>query len=191
MRIDRLTLSQVTDEEMEGVTHHMLGFVDPLDTTFNVSKFKILALRTVSFPSTRGQLLQIPFFLSFLDSLMIEDIHKRGHVPILVGGTHYYIEAVVWSNGILDSDSTTTTASDKREKTTLGEEEKGSKQERESKTKEERETESDKGNGGEGAGEGDTSVSLWEELKRVDPTMAERLHPNNERKIKRSLEVTT
>jgi len=124
-------------------------------------------------------------FLPFLHSLMIEDIHKRGRVPILVGGTHYYIEAVVWNNGILDSESTTT-AGEKSEKTTSGEEGKGSEQERESKTKEEQEKESEKGNGGE-----DSTASLWEELKRVDPTMAERLHPNNERKIKRSLEVTT
>lgn len=54
--------NKVTPAEMEGVPHHMIDILDPLETEFSVSKFVAQAIPIIS------------------------DIHRRGKVPILVGG---------------------------------------------------------------------------------------------------------
>lgn len=60
-----------TPEEMDGVPHHLIDVVDP-DQPFSVSDFKRLALEAIA------------------------DIQSRGKLPILVGGTGLYIDAVVY-----------------------------------------------------------------------------------------------
>ena len=59
-----------TLEEMEGIKHYMLDVVDP-DEEFNVVKYKQLAEKC------------------------IEEIFKKGKVPILVGGTGLYVESLI------------------------------------------------------------------------------------------------
>lgn len=54
--------------------HHMINIIEPTDTSFNVSKF-ITGARSV-----------------------IDDVLSRNRVPILVGGTHQYIEGLLVSN---------------------------------------------------------------------------------------------
>lgn len=59
-----------TIEEMQGVAHHLLDFVAP-DTPFSVADYTALAHEVIA------------------------DIHQRGKVPVLVGGTGLYINSVV------------------------------------------------------------------------------------------------
>jgi len=33
-----------------------------------------------------------------LDSVQISDIRSRSRLPIVVGGTNYYIESILWKN---------------------------------------------------------------------------------------------
>lgn len=61
---------KITKKEMRGIPHHMLDVADP-KKSYSVSKFKRAAHRA------------------------IRDIHKRGKLPILCGGTGFYIQAVV------------------------------------------------------------------------------------------------
>ncbi len=61
---------KITKEEMKGVPHHLLDVVDPNDN-FNVGKFKELAEKAIA------------------------DISSRGKLPIICGGTGFYIDAVV------------------------------------------------------------------------------------------------
>jgi len=61
---------KITQEEMGGVPHHMLDVCDPKET-YSVSLYKKQAIS------------------------VIEDIISRGKLPILVGGTGQYIEAIV------------------------------------------------------------------------------------------------
>lgn len=64
-----LLSGKVTKREMQRVPHHLLDVADP-KRTYSVVRFKRDAERAIA------------------------DIHKRGHVPILVGGTGFYIGAV-------------------------------------------------------------------------------------------------
>lgn len=89
----------------------------------------------------------------------IEDITKRNKVPIIVGGTHYYIEALLWFEHL--SEEKPHSAAQEQNILNVGLEEK------------------------------DVEMSDYEKLKKVDPLRAEKLHPNDTRKIKRSLEVIT
>ena len=62
--------AKVTPEEMDNVVHHLIDVLDPKDD-FNVFIFKDMCDR------------------------IIPEILKRGHIPILVGGTGFYIQAVL------------------------------------------------------------------------------------------------
>ena len=62
-----------TFDEMDGVCHHLIDFVEPSDE-YNVSKYRELALQA------------------------IEEVLSKGKVPIIVGGTGLYINTLV--NGI-------------------------------------------------------------------------------------------
>ena len=65
--------AKVTKEEMQGVPHHLVGFLAP-EETFSVADFVALADRC------------------------IRDISARGKLPVLVGGTGLYMESLL--NGI-------------------------------------------------------------------------------------------
>lgn len=89
----------------------------------------------------------------------MEDVHKRGKLPIVVGGTYHYIEAILLKDYInyeRHTDENTNEEADLR------------------KTIEE---------------EKNRQLPIYDILCRVDPVMAEKLHPNDLRKIERSLEV--
>lgn len=62
--------AKVTKKEAEGIVHHIIDIVD-IDTNFSVSDYKKMCYDK------------------------IEDIISRGKVPIIVGGTGLYINAVV------------------------------------------------------------------------------------------------
>jgi tRNA dimethylallyltransferase len=61
---------KITKKEMQGVPHHLLDVANP-KRKFSVSQYQRLALR------------------------QIKDIQKRGKLPILVGGTGFYIQSIV------------------------------------------------------------------------------------------------
>lgn len=62
--------AKVTEEEMEEIPHHLIDIVEP-DVNFNVNDFKNMANEA------------------------IDDILSRGKLPIMVGGTGFYIQAVL------------------------------------------------------------------------------------------------
>lgn len=59
-----------TKQEQEGIPHHLIDFLDPAES-FSVADYVKLAAR------------------------VIEDIHSRGKLPILVGGTGLYINSLI------------------------------------------------------------------------------------------------
>jgi len=121
--------AQPTFEEMQGIPHHMMGIVDP-GKAFSVARYVEEA------------------------TACVEDILSRGKLPIVVGGTGLYIDALC--KGLPFSafrpSSGTRTRLQERAKT-------------------------------EGLS------LLWQELKTIDPPAAERIHPNDEKRILRALEV--
>ncbi|MDD3338219.1 MAG: tRNA (adenosine(37)-N6)-dimethylallyltransferase MiaA [Lachnospiraceae bacterium] len=61
--------AKIMPEEMEGVPHHLVDVLDPAEE-FNVVRFQAMAKQAM------------------------EGIYSRGHIPILVGGTGFYIQAI-------------------------------------------------------------------------------------------------
>nr|XP_020498787.1 tRNA dimethylallyltransferase [Labrus bergylta] len=128
--------NKVTAEERAQCRHHMISFIDPLVSSYTVVDFRNKALA------------------------LIDDMHSRSRLPIIVGGTNYYIESLLWKV-LLDT----------------GQENEES------------------GDGGEGAPDRKLELEklggaeLHKRLTEVDPKMAAMLHPNDRRKIARSLQI--
>ena len=118
-----------TAEEMEGVPHHMMAVADPTEN-YSVARYAAEAVPVV------------------------DDILARGRVPLIVGGTGLYIDALRRGQ----------TFSAYRPESGLR-----------AKLRERAEA--------EGLG------PLYAELRAVDPETADRLHPNDAKRILRALEV--
>ncbi|KAF1847751.1 tRNA isopentenyltransferase [Cucurbitaria berberidis CBS 394.84] len=122
--------NKLTQEEMRGVPHHLLGCVGLEEATWTVGKFV-------------GEALDV-----------IGDIQRRGKLPILVGGTHYYTQSLLFQDAL--ADEPTLNLNENSEPLPIL--------------------------------EAPTDVILAR-LREVDPVMADRWHPNERRKIQRSLEI--
>lgn len=71
--------AKVTKEEMEGVPHHLIDVLEPAEK-FNVVLFQKMARQAA------------------------EEIESRGHIPILVGGTGFYIQALLYNIDFAEND---------------------------------------------------------------------------------------
>lgn len=118
--------NKVNVEEQRGIPHHLLGHIDLDQDTWVVGDYKREAQK------------------------IIEDIRSRGNLPIVVGGTQYYVDKLLFDDVILDQpDSSFLSFPILDEPTEV----------------------------------------MLAKLREVDPVMAEQWHPNDRRKIRRSLEI--
>ena len=117
-----------TLEEQEGIPHHMLSVAEPWED-FSVSRYCAMA------------------------DPIVEDIHRRGKSPIIVGGTGLYMDALIRGNPFAPCPST------------------GRREELEALA----------------ASQGIEAVI--EKLQKVDPESAARLHPSDQKRIIRAMEV--
>lgn len=95
----------------------------------------------------------------------IEDIRARGKLPILVGGTHYYTQSLLFNESLVHLDDTFESDDDGNAK--------------------EQEADSEKRWPILAA----STPEILAKLSEVDPIMAQRWHPNDRRKIRRNLEI--
>lgn len=116
-------------EEMEGIPHHMLDFVDPW-VNYSVAEFVRDARRC------------------------IDDILSRGKLPVLCGGTGLYIDSIL---NQIDFPETKEDPALRRELAAYA--------------------------GQYGA------EALHERLRAADPISADRIHPNNIKRVIRAIEV--
>ena len=72
--------AKITKEEMQGVPHHLIDIKEPWET-FSVAEFKRLADEAIA------------------------DIHDRGKMPIIVGGTGFYINSVLYEYHFGEADT--------------------------------------------------------------------------------------
>ncbi|KAH6684280.1 mitochondrial putative tRNA dimethylallyltransferase [Halenospora varia] len=126
--------NKVTVEEQQGIPHHLLGFIALDEEAWRVDMFKDRA------------------------SKIIKEIRSRGRLPIVVGGTHYYTQSLLFDESLVT------------EPTNLEEEAQTPVQNKFPVL--------------DGPTEG-----IIAQLKQVDPIMADRWHPNERRKLRRSLEI--
>ncbi|KAJ6259731.1 tRNA dimethylallyltransferase [Drechslerella dactyloides] len=134
--MDVITNKHPIGERM-GVPHHLMDFLNP-EEAWKIGQWLSVALKT------------------------IEDIRNRGKVPIVVGGTHYYVQSLLFRESLQEFE--------------------------------------EKLDSGEYSSHREAMVAkfpileaptseILEELRRRDPVMANRWHPNDRRKILRSLEI--
>ena len=127
--------AKVTKEEMAGVKHFLVDELEP-DEEFNVVVFQKMAKQA------------------------IDDIYSRGKVPIIVGGTGFYIQAILY-----DIEFTPENNDSEQDKDNSGYREKFAK------------IADEKGN-----------IYLHNMLKEVDEKSAQNIHPNNVKRVIRALE---
>lgn len=121
--------AKITREEMQGVPHHLIDVLEP-DEPFSVALFQEWC----------GQL--------------IPEIHARGRLPFIVGGTGLYIESVCYGFQFTEASA---------------DEEFRARQQQ--------------------IYELEGPEVLHAKLAEVDPKSAERLHPNDVRRVIRALEI--
>ncbi|KAG8158727.1 hypothetical protein KVR01_011170 [Diaporthe batatas] len=127
--------NKISIEEQRSIPHHLLGNISLDQETWVVGVFKREANR------------------------IIQEIRSRGRVPIVVGGTHYYTNALLFKDSLVEKENAP------------------------------QETDSVQDNSVQHPILNDTTEAMWKRLKEVDPVMADRWHPNDRRKIRRSLEI--
>ncbi|KAK7420844.1 tRNA dimethylallyltransferase, mitochondrial [Neonectria magnoliae] len=119
--------NKITPAEQRGVPHHLLGHISLDETPWDVDDFKREA------------------------NQVIREIRSRGRLPILVGGSQYYVDPLLFKEVILDDLEMDTSKSFPILR--------------------------------------ESGEVMLHELRKVDPVMADRWHPNDRRKIQRSLEI--
>lgn len=120
--------AKIKPEEMNGVKHYLVDELDPADE-FNIVRFQKMAKEAM------------------------KQIWERGHIPIIVGGTGFYIQSIVYDIQFSEE-----------------KEENGYRTQLEKLARQ---------NG---------SAWLHEQLEKVDPISAEKIHENNVKKVIRALE---
>lgn len=134
-----ISTNKITADEQQGIPHHLLGCIALDEEPWGVGMFKNKA------------------------SKIIQEIRSRGRLPILVGGTHYYTQSLLFADALVPTEFD----EDEAIQTELTEQKISEKFP---------------------ILNGPTETMI-ERLKEVDPVMAERWHPNDRRKIRRSLEI--
>ncbi|KAK6205539.1 IPP transferase-domain-containing protein [Scheffersomyces amazonensis] len=130
-RLDNIT-NKHPIQERYGVPHHVMNHVDWKEEYF-IHRFSEEANKA------------------------IEDIYDRGKIPIVIGGTHYYLSSLIFNNKTIGS------TNEIRPKQEL--------------TKEQ-----------EALLDGPVD-NIFEELKKIDPIIVEKFHPQDKRKLRRALEI--
>lgn len=134
-----IVTAKATKVEQSMAKHHLLDICD------GGSKFTIVDFRDAALP-------------------IIDNLLEAKKIPILVGGTNYYIESILWKVLV-------NPPRDDRK----------------------RKMETDDPNNDQwyinNKFDGRTPTELYELLQSVDPESAQRLHPNDKRKVKRALEI--
>ncbi len=73
--------AKITKEEMQGVPHHLIDVMDP-DEDYNVLRFQEMAKKAIT------------------------DITARGKIPVICGGTGFYIQALLYDIDFTDEPET-------------------------------------------------------------------------------------
>lgn len=130
--------NKIPEAERKGIPHHLLGCIQLGEPTWTVGTFVSSALEKIA------------------------EIRGRGRLPILVGGTHYYTQSLLFHDALANADK------DQDNQDIPLRVEPTAKQWPILDA---------------------PTEDILTELRKVDPIMADRWHPNDRRKIRRSLEI--
>ena len=82
--------AKIMPEEMQGIKHYLVDELEP-DEEFNIVRFKEMSLK------------------------YMEDIYSRGKIPIIVGGTGFYIQGILYDIDFTENDADTAYREELRE----------------------------------------------------------------------------
>ncbi len=88
--------AKITPEQMQGVPHHLIDVCEP-DEDWNVVRFQKMAKE------------------------VLEGIYERGHIPIVCGGTGFYIQALLYDIDFTENDGDVSLRRALEERAALGE----------------------------------------------------------------------
>ncbi|KAK6740541.1 hypothetical protein RB195_008788 [Necator americanus] len=74
-----IATNKITEEEADGIPHHLMSFVDAATAKYNIHQFRQQGLEA------------------------IEEIRQRGCTPVIVGGTAYYVESLLFEENIIET----------------------------------------------------------------------------------------
>uniref|UniRef100_A0A6M2DLA0 Putative trna delta2-isopentenylpyrophosphate transferase n=1 Tax=Xenopsylla cheopis TaxID=163159 RepID=A0A6M2DLA0_XENCH len=169
-----IVTAKATKQEQSQAVHHLLDVAQPGEA-FTVVHYKTKALQIIS------------------------DLLQKNTLPIIVGGTNYYIESILW-NVLVDSSCNKNLVAPRPSLNTLNNVQAqnvsdDSSQESDDEfvaneiTFSQNQKKVTLTSEDEKKWEYMSGAELHEILKKVDPKSALRLHPNNKRKIMRSLQI--
>lgn len=141
-----ISAGKATRSEQAQAPHHMLDVCDKTTESFTVHEFRDAVLP------------------------IVDRLQNTGRMPVIVGGTTFYVESIIWKVLVPSPRNTQCTHSDSNDAHTMERQgilTKLSPDELKNKD----------------------TVYLHEMLAHVDPESAQRLHPNNSRGVHRALEV--
>ena len=139
-----IVTNKATPEEQDGVPHHLLGFHDAYKD-MTIQEFRKRA------------------------SKLVEEMHSRNVLPIVVGGSDYYVKGLISRHFLVSEDQGGGGGGEGE-----GEEFAAAAAALDSAKDEI---------------EAMDPAAAYEKLKQVDPIGAARLHPNNTRRVRRYLEI--
>ncbi len=162
-----IATNKPTESELHDTTvpHHMFSTVEPfpsLSTSISATTISTTSTSTCSHSSHPRHPYTVHDYVSRVDEL-IREIHERNHIPIIVGGTNYYIKSLFYQ-----------CMHDFRKN-----------QWRESDDIGDRDDDVDDDR--DGHKDSHSNDYSYQRLKRVMPLVAEKLHPNDRRKIRNAL----
>lgn len=174
-----IATNKPTREEQRGVVHHLLASVPSIVLSGEESERRRPAISYTVRDYQRDA------------RALITEINSRNRVPILVGGTNYYIQAVILKDFLIRENSAQI---DDDSALIHGDDGSGGgggdggdqwddDDDRDVEGEDDGNTHDDNNNNN-----GDPN-SLYETLRRLDPQSADKIHRNDVRKIKRALEV--
>lgn len=108
-------------------------------------------------------------------SAQVDNLLKRSKIPIIVGGTNYYIESIVWQNLVSLKPASATTGREPIKSSDINDETFNALEDEVKEFITNPTTSMD----------AMETAQLYGYLKAIDPIIANRLHPNNKRKIMR------
>lgn len=139
-----ISTAKATKDEQSQAVHHLLDICDVHTRSFGVVDFRNKALP------------------------IIDELLNNSKIPVIVGGTTYYIESLLWKVLIAsksDTENASASTTDEKLKENIV-----------------------KAISDHDRNAGDPLI-LHNLLTQIDPVSAQRLHPNTDRKVRRALEV--
>ncbi|ODV61470.1 tRNA dimethylallyltransferase [Ascoidea rubescens DSM 1968] len=134
--------------ERQGIPHHIMNHI-PWDNEYNIHRFKNEALSKIN------------------------QIHSINKIPIIIGGTHYYLQSLLFKNKTI---TTNLTQFDNENTFNINK-------------SDTYDTYNQLSTDEKNLLKSNDSLKIFNKLKEIDPVLSQKFHPNDTRRIKRALEI--